>query len=653
MIVKMRKMDLLLYHREQAKFLDELRGLGVVHITSEQTAESSVAQELKGKAQVAQRALDALKRVQFDKNIPASMVVTEDVPRLLSRYEECDTKRERIEQEFASLSKDNATLAPWGHFDPKVVKRLADVGVDLKFYTMPEKKFEAIDRTKLILEVAAIQDGTVYFVVVSNGDAPDIAGAEEARLPEMSLKDLNAKVMALEMRRAEVTSDMDTLASHVAEVEKHCAELQNDIRFEHARTSMAVEAEGKLFRLSGWVPKQNEEKVKAFLQGYSAYATFRDPTDADAVPVHLKSGKLSKLFEPILGLYVLPNYREVNFAPLIAPFFIIFFGLCLGDVGYGALLFLGSLFAFMKVGPKFKPFMMLGIIFGVSTLLSGFLLNGFFGQPIFGGEGVVLEGGEQVIGKVASESNGIFSPTTGLGNAVLAPITTASGTVYPAMALALLVGFIQMFFGYAVKSYIGIRNWGWAYGLEPISLISMAFGAVVLGAQIDFLGLGIGSFAIGRYNVGALLMLVPVTVAQGMLFGGIVLLLLSNNLKSKFYIRPLSGLWALYNFITGFLSNILSYLRLFALGLAGGLLGAAVNQVALMMRGDGDVTGFMAVLGTIGMVVIMVGGHAVNLALATLGAFVHPLRLTFVEFYGAVGFQGGGKPYVPFAKVEN
>jgi len=650
-LVKMRKVDLLLYHREQEKFLDDLRAQGVVHITSEQPTESAATQELREKVQLAQRAVFMLMKVQADKNIPASKVTTEDVPLLLTRFETCESKKDRIEQEFAALQKDNSALEPWGNFDHKAIKRLAESGVMIRFYSMPEKKFAALDRSKFVCEVVNNVGGNVCFVVIYRGEEPVIDGAEEVRLPDISYTEINAKASALEIRRSEVNADIETLAGHIADIQKYRDSLQDQIRFEQARMAMQSEAHGKLLKLSGWLPLKSEAKLKEFLKGYPAYATFRDPVKGDDVPVNLKSGRIGKLFEPILELYMLPNYRELNFAPLIAPFFILFVGLCLGDLGYGALVFLIASVAYLKAGPKMKPFMMLGIIFGVVTMCTGLLLNGFFGAPIFGGEAPMSIGGKEVMAAVEESKGGGPFFATGVQNALLAPLNPGSGAIYPAMGLAMFIGFVQIFFGMLVKSYIGIRNRGIAAGLEPLSLLSLAFGAVVLGAHTKFLGLGIETFSVGRFDIGAMLLLVPVAVSKAMVVAGIVLLLLSNNLDKKFYMRPLTGIWALYNFITGFLSNILSYLRLFALGLAGGLLGAAVNQIAFMIRDAA--TGHMAILGIAGMVVIMVGGHALNMSLACLSSFVHPLRLTFVEFYGAVGFNGGGKRYQPFAKVEN
>jgi V/A-type H+-transporting ATPase subunit I len=148
-------------------------------------------------------------------------------------------------------------------------------------------------------------------------------------------------------------------------------------------------------------------------------------------------------------------------------------------------------------------------------------------------------------------------------------------------------------------------------------------------------------------------MMIPQPVAKYMALGGIAMLLLFNNWAGfgKIYIKPLQGLWAMYNFTTGFLSNALSYLRLFALGLAGGLLGGAINKIAFMFITKADGTVHYASVGIVATVLLLIGGHTLNMGLACLSGFVHPLRLTFVEFYGAMGFKGGSKPYVPFANA--
>jgi V/A-type H+-transporting ATPase subunit I len=150
-----------------------------------------------------------------------------------------------------------------------------------------------------------------------------------------------------------------------------------------------------------------------------------------------------------------------------------------------------------------------------------------------------------------------------------------------------------------------------------------------------------------------MLLSVPLVAGKAVLFISALLFLIFNNMDKKAFLRPLLGLYELYNFATGLLSNILSYLRLFALGLAGGLLGASFNQIAFLFitAPDGKVN--YASAGIIGTIFVLIVGHSLNLSLSLIGSFVHPLRLTFVEFYGAIGFKGGSKPYRPFTKIEH
>jgi V/A-type H+-transporting ATPase subunit I len=626
----MKKMDLLLYHKEQEKFLEDLRNLGVVHITTdaEQSADSAVEQELKATVHLSNRVVAALQKVKAEKNITTAGAHHGQPFEIIRQFEIDETKKDRINQEIASLTKDREALLPWGNFDPANVKRLSDVGLEMKFYTASVRKFDSIDKSKLCIEKISVQGAFVYFVVVYKGEAPEITGADEARLPEISLKALDERIASLKKENADIDSQIEKLVGSVADIEKFRDEHLDKLKYEEARLSMKETAEGKLFKLSGWVPHTNEAKVSEFVKQYSAYAAFRDPLKDEKVPVKLKNNKFNKLFEPVLGLYSLPGYGEIDVAPFVAPFFTVFFGLCLGDLGYGLLVFLAAVAGFFFGGAKMRPLMMLGLVLGISTMAVGVLLNSFFGAELLSGENAAR------FALLASVKEGDF----------------------PAMSLSFVAGFLQLFVGMGLQSYMQMRDRGFFAGLQPISTILMATGAVILGAREKFLDLGIEKFAVGPWEIGPTLEAIgnyklgslSFGVGEILVFGGLAMLLLFNNVDKKIFMRPLTGLWALYNFLTGFLSNILSYLRLFALGLAGGLLGSAVNDIAFMFVPDGN----FASIGVVAMALVMIGGHALNFGLSALGSFIHPLRLTFVEFYGAVGFQGGSKPYMPFAKIE-
>jgi V/A-type H+-transporting ATPase subunit I len=644
-------MDLLLYHKEQEKFLDELREQGVVHITSDAPVEGAAVQELTQEVQRIHRIAVTLRKVQKERNLTISPAEHHDVPGLIATYEECESKKDRLEQDLLALMKDSVALAPWGNFEPKDVKRLAEFGILMKLYIAAEKVYDKIDKSKYRIEVINSKDGMVYFAVLFSGEAPEVpSGAEEARLPDISLIALNTKIDDIEKQLAHIAGEVDNVACNVDDIENYLAAKTNKLRFENARLSMTSGAGGKLLQLSGWVPEKDEAKLKTFLEKFPAYVQFRDPTPDDNVPVKLANRSFSRLFEPILGLYSLPGYRETDAAMFVAPFFSLFVGLCLGDAGYGAVIMLVSLIGMFKVGPKMRPFMALGLTFGFSAILCGTLMNTFFGMNIFGGPGVTLDiNGKEIEGAFALFATDAdkFSP--------LSAVAKGNGTVYPTMSLALVLGFVQVFLGMFIQSYVQMRERGFFAGLQPLSTILIAFGGVTLGAHIPegFLGLKINKFMVGPWKIGEMLTLIPEDAARYMALGGIAMLLLFNNWAGfgKIYIKPLQGLWAIYNFLTGFISNALSYLRLFALGLAGGLLGGAINQIAFMFIPVVDGKPHFASVGVVATVLLLVGGHTLNMGLACLSGFVHPLRLTFVEFYGAMGFKGGSKPYVPFANA--
>jgi len=468
MIVKMRKVDILLYHREQEKFLEQLRELGVVHITSEQPVDSPAAQEMSSNVQRAQRVVGALSKLQKEKGVTTISASSTAVPELISNFESCEAQRDRIDQELATIKKDTIALEPWGNFDPKAIKRLAEAGVKFAFYTAPQKKFAQIDRKELRIEVIAERGATVYFVVVYRGEAPEVPGAELVRLPEIGPKDMAAKAVALEAERKEVLAKIEKMVGSIPSIEKYRNDQMNGLKYEEARLSMANAAEGKILKLSGWVPKPDEAKLVIFLQDYPAYVELRDPAPGENVPVKLKNNKLVKLLDPVIGMYSLPAYHETDYTVFIAPFFVAFYGMCLNDVGYGSLITLIAIIAMFVLGKKARPILMLGLLLGISTIIFGLLGNGFFGASMFG-TGSVFGG--------ADPSYAVLSSYKEVVNGV-----ETSTELYPTMSLAILAGFIQLFLGMGIKAYLKMRDEGFLAGMQPISSILMALGIVILGA---------------------------------------------------------------------------------------------------------------------------------------------------------------------------
>lgn len=636
MVVPMKRLELLLYHKERDQFLDSLRSLGVVHIVqSEESADTNQNQQLQNLIRRCEKVITGLRKiaaVEGDSHTGDSQKVPEEI---IEEYEAFEAENEKLSQELLTLGKDYAQLDPWGSFDPSVITKLGDSGVTVRFYVMAKKKFEELDTSKLTVVKVNEKESNVYFIVIDYG-AISAVPADEVRLPENSLDQLINRIAELKGRQVIIARTQAAMLSALPVLESFRNEKESELRYEYARASMAAHAEGKVLHLSGWFPNENSHAIEKFTSEYAAYYTVRDPLPDENVPVKLKNKKFSRLFEPVTGIYSLPHYLELDITPFMAPFFTLFFGLCLGDVGYGALLLVGCLFASRKVPVKMRPLLTLVTILSISTMISGLLLNNLFGQPLFGGPGVD--------GAFLSSGVQIFSP--------LSPITTEKGTVYPMMSLALLLGFIQLLFGMGIKAYISMRNYGFTYGLQPISTILLVIGTVIWGAHADLLSLGIPTFSVGPVLIGKMLLAVPMVVAKILIFAGFALFFLFNNMGMKIFMRPLIGIYEFYNFASGILGQVLSYIRLFALGLAGGLLGAAFNQIAFMFITKADGTVNYASIGIVGTIVVLILGHGMNLSLALIGSFVHPLRLTFVEFYGAIGFRGGSKPFQPFTKIK-
>ncbi|HEX2957133.1 MAG TPA: V-type ATPase 116kDa subunit family protein [Chitinispirillaceae bacterium] len=635
MVVAMKRLELLLYHKEREQFLESLRSLGVVHIVQKKDAVDTVqSQGLQNIIRRGEKAIECLKKVESVSS-GAQEYLKKSPQTIIEEYEALEAENEKLSQELQSLQKECAQLEPWGEFEVATLQKLADAGVVFRFYVLPKKKFESLDTTKHTIEKINERDGEVYFVTIDYGCASAIP-ADEIRLPEYSFGQIMKKIDELDKRRKSILATFGTMTSAIPLLESFVKARKNEVRYEQARGSMASHAEGKVLHLSGWVPVDKQKAVEQFLQKYSVYFTINDPQPDDDVPVKLKNSAFSKLFEPITGLYSLPLYSELDITPFMAPFFSLFFGLCLGDVGYGLIVSIASVILLFKVGVKMKPFAMLGIVLGCATIISGVLLNSFFGMAIFSGPGI----------------NGGFIPYGGQIFSPLASTVTEKGSVFPAMGLALVLGFVQILFGMILQTVIKVSNGGFVAGIQPVSSMMMIAGGLALAAHSNFLNLGIDTFTVGPLLVGKMLQMIPPVAAKVLLWGGLVLFFFFNNVDKKIFIRPAIGLWEFYGFTTGILGDVLSYLRLFALGLAGGLLGAAFNQIAMMFITSSDGTVNWLSFGVIGTVVILIIGHLLNLGLSLIGSFVHPLRLTFVEFYKNIGFKGGSKPYTPFTIVE-
>ncbi|WP_163629773.1 V-type ATP synthase subunit I [Paludibacter sp. 221] len=604
----MKKYTFLVYHKQYLEFLERIKEIGVLHIIEkpEGIAENDALRE---KMQIASRIKAALKSLEF--NRPKDAVLTpadknRDGLAVLEEVEDVLSRKEHLQQKVTQTEKERDRMEVWGDFDHARINELRKSGYVLNFFATPLRKF---DQEWEVLYNAFEVDrvgSTVYFVTVTRPGEKIEIDADHITLSEKTARELDVDIVNLRSQLEKANEEIKSRAiSDYNTLKEAEVDVLTAVAFDKVVLNTHSEADDRVKLIEGWCPEGSEEELNNYLESTDVYYETALPTETDKVPIKLKNNKFTKMFEFIGELYDLPNYHERDLTPYFAPFYVIFFGFCLGDAGYGLLFLLLGLFARMKMkNPVFKSVMSLVAVLGGVTVLVGLLCGTVFGISL------------------------IDSPVPWLQK-FQAYMLDSDKLFYN----ALILGVVQILFGMILKWTGEIKRTGFASSLPTLGwlLILMGCGGTLALSTFDIVS---AEFAKWGYIVFGSL-------------GGLCVFLL-NNLKRNPLINVGSGLWDTYNMVTGLLGDVLSYIRLFALGLSGGVMGFVFNDLGLSM---GESIG-IPVVSQLVTVFILLFGHGINIFIAALGSFVHPMRLTFVEFYKNAGFEGGGKKYRPFAKYE-
>ncbi|MBN1646923.1 MAG: hypothetical protein JW874_02720 [Spirochaetales bacterium] len=614
MIEKMQKISVLMLHSGSAGFLQKLQDLGVVHLEWERFAETEELTGLQDQIITLKKTeahLHDFRETDFTHKpqiFHDAALLRAEVDRLVSDLTHLHVRRE-------AMHKQAEQLRPWGEFDPDLISKLEEKNVHLSFFTLSKQKFASLDLSGHDVQVINDAHKQVHFVIVSEG-GPDFeeTGLQEDQVPMLSLEQVRKDLAVIEKEIRDIESLLGGYYKQKSLIEEKISELEDRKEYLLATLTLQPEADGHVMQLSGFVPVSDQDKVGKFLDANDVVYLFEEPEDNEKTPIKLKNRPAARLFEPITKMYGLPNYSELDTTPFFAPFFAFFFGVCLGDVGYGSIVLVGSIILLLGLKNKsLKSFLKLGVIFGITTIVAGVLLNTVFGNTI----------------------SSISALPKNFLKLVLLKDTDS------AMIFAILLGITQMLFGLVLQMINRIKEHGFFGIMTPLGIMLIMLGIFPLLIVVMSPNMVMGPLLIGKP-----LSSIPdgKTIFIVMIAAGVFTILFLSNLEVK-KVNPGKGLWDLYNIIVGILGDTLSYIRLFALGLSGAMLGGAFNEIAMMVKGSHPniITIFF-------MIVILLLGHTLTFALGALGAFVHPLRLTFVEFYKAVGFSGGGKMYTPFTR---
>lgn len=605
MVAKMKKISFLAYHKEYESFLQELRELGLVHVAeTPNTAEDS--EQLQH--YIAQlKKLDDAKKVldkQIDKKTEIETRETdiEQGKNIPIRIEKIENDKLQLNQQLQVSLKEQELLLPWGDFDPEAIKRLEKEGYKMNFFIVSDNQYKTEWEELFNAIIIKRETSKTYFVTITRkGESLEEMNHEAVKLPDISLSELRGLIDSIRSKIAIENEKLKDLAADIPSVKAAIKHYEQKIVYTKVKQSYTGVADNKIMLLQGWALEEDEQQITEYLDSKSAYFHISDPLPEDDVPIKFKNNKFARLFEPIAEMYMLPKYNEIDLTPYFAPFYMIFFGLSLGDIGYGLFLLLAGAAAKIalkaKLGRTTKSVISLVQVLGASTMLCGLLTGGFFGFNLYNIDLPIVHA---LKNKVFFDNNKMF-------------------------ILSLVLGIVQILFGMGMKAANRTKQQGFKYALSTIAWIVFLVSICVAALMPNVLPM---------FGTIHLIIVIP----------ALILIFFYNSPGKNPLLNFGLGLWETYGTATGLLGDILSYVRLFALGLSGGILASVFNSLADGMSPD------HVVFKPIVYLLIFLIGHAINIFMNVLGAIVHPIRLTFVEFYKNSEFEGGGKKFNPFKK---
>ena len=594
MINPMTKYSFILLNGEQEALLERLQELGLMDITRNTKTLDSKAQQKLADIELVDGLIKGLKKIEVPEGIEPKHLDNTELERLaggiLMYYSDQSST-------LQSLRKELEARRIWGSFNPEILKELSEAGVPIHFHRLSNKLFKPEWEQDSALTVVKKEKANTWFLVIGEDTLPG----------ELPTPDADAE--QLEKTIEEKEKDFHRLLTYVAgaqqripDMEAFKTELCADLDLYLAGLSAVPAAENTIVTLVGYAPVEDDETICAALEEADVFYLKEEAMVEDNPPIKLKNNWFVKQFEVLTDMYGRPAYNGFDPTPFISVFFLLFFAFCMGDCGYGLVLIAIGLL--LKKVDSFKDMAPLVVILGIGTTVIGFLFHTFFSIDIANWE-------------IFQPIKWIFLP---------AKIGGYDGT----MVLALIIGIIHLCLAMCVKTYQETRNKGFMNALGTWGWTLLIVGGTAV-ATLFLLGV------LDKGITKIIVIVIGVLSALG--------IFVFNDMKRGKLANVGVGLWNTYNTVTGLLGDVLSYLRLYALGLAGAMLGMAFNNIGTMVLGDGQ----SPVL-WIPFVLIVIIGHTLNVAMCALGAFVHPLRLNFLEFFKNSGYEANGRNFHPLSK---
>jgi len=643
-IVKMKKFTLLAFESQRAELLEKLQAFAEVEFINLQDndflesnedfkdlskegldSEYAECEEKLSKAKFAlnflkeyvpqKSGLQALKegKVELTLKELEEKVLNSNWEAIFDKVKEKEAEFNKLDNEKTKLQSTIDSLSPWENFDASF-EELESLKIPKFLGSIPKQNEESLssELENCYLEIVSSNNDETFFFVMCNTEQKEEI-AEKLRALGFSQFKAEEKVTPLKTihdsidRMAKIDSEKFFIKEELADFDEEykTLELVNEY---YENMIVRKEATGNFLKtenvmvIQGWLAADDEKElinVVKKVAGDEAYLTFEDvkEDEYDKVPTKLKNNELCTCFESITEMYSTPKYDEIDPTPLLTPFYLLFFGMMVADMGYGLLMILATGFVLkkFKLDEGTRKFIKFFFYLGFPTIVFGAIYGAFFGDLI---------------------------PS-------LPRLIDTNKDITTILILSIVLGAIQIFCGLGIKAYMLIKagkplDAFYDVGSWVITLISL--GVVLAGA---FVG-GVPS--------------IVKTIAIVLMIFGMVVIVLTNGRGAGSKAAELGqGAYALYG-ITSYVGDLVSYTRLMALGLAGGSLAGAFNMIIGLFSSN------IVALILFGPL-LFVFGHIFNLALSLLGAYVHTCRLQYVEYFGKF-YEGGGRAFTPFKAEE-
>ncbi len=605
MIEQMKMVHIVTSASKKKALLDDVRALGIVHLAEKKSADRNITERFQNLSRVEL----LLKDYVADKKAAGTVLPDAEFETMYEGVLAAIDRKSEIAQKKNAASAEIERVRAWGDFSPAELKSLQEMDLDFHFYRLDKKACEAAvaDENVRLIRLASVDKMDTVAVI---GALPLSIQGNEFKIPEKSLTELEAEVKACDAQIAECDAVFTEASQYLPSFQVQMLKTQN--AEEYSAVSHTAESDEDFVWMTGYIPEAELDSFKQMAAEKSWAWAAGDPAEDDEhIPTKVKYNKVTRLMKPVFDILgTLPGYREFDISLPFLLFFMLFFAMIIGDAGYGCLFLIGSL-VFIAKTRKTNDAVLLLLVLSITTIIWGAVTGTWFGMESAMNVPILKA---MVIPSFANYPEYFGVSTTAQQNMI--------------MKFSFSVGAIQMCLAciLSIKRKIGEKNLSWVADLGWfIDVVALYFVVLflVIGQQVNLVPCGI---AVG---IGFVLVVV---------FGGMS--------PDKTFAEGLKA--GLADAFTVFLNtiscfgNVMSYIRLFAVGMASLAIAQSFNNMA---------AGFKGPMIIVAAIIVFIG-HLLNIIMGFLSVVVHGVRLNLLEFSGQLGMEWTGVAYDPFKENE-